>query len=48
LKWKGHFKVEWLFIKDVNYKNFDGLLNAKGDPVIRSKDGTPLDWKQTG
>lgn len=43
-KWKGHFEIEWLFIKDVTYKNFENLNNAMGMSVIRSKDGTKLDW----
>lgn len=27
MKFKGYFKIEWVYIKDVAYKYFDGLYN---------------------
>ena len=28
LKFKGFFKIEWVYLKDVNYKHFDQLFNT--------------------
>lgn len=42
------FKLQWVFIKDIAYKKFEGLSNTLGLPVIRSKDGTTLEWEKTG
>lgn len=28
------------------YQNFDTLLNGKNYPVIKSKDGTELEWEK--
>lgn len=27
LQWEGLFRIEWLFVKDVTYKNFDKIQN---------------------
>lgn len=45
MKWRGNFSIEWIFIKDITYKFFDKLINCKNDPVIRSKDGTEIEWE---
>lgn len=47
-KWRGHFKIEWQFIKDISKRHFDNFKNGYGMPVIRSKDGTPLEWEIAG
>eukprot|EP00825_Cyclidium_porcatum_P039217 TRINITY_DN46_c0_g1_i2.p1 TRINITY_DN46_c0_g1~~TRINITY_DN46_c0_g1_i2.p1 ORF type:complete len:373 (-),score=59.23 TRINITY_DN46_c0_g1_i2:676-1794(-) len=47
-KWRGIFKLQWVFIKDIIYKKFEGLNNELHLPVIRSKDGTKLIWEETG
>lgn len=26
-KFKGYFNIEWTYIKDINYKHFEGLYN---------------------
>jgi len=43
LKFKGYFKIEWIFIKDVNNKHFAGLYNTEGEEVIKSKDCDTVD-----
>ncbi|EGR27167.1 YTH YT521-B-like family protein, putative [Ichthyophthirius multifiliis] len=48
LKFKGHFKLEWVFVKDVKQKNFEDLKNMCELPVSRSKDCTEVDFQQTG
>ncbi|KRX03029.1 hypothetical protein PPERSA_08104 [Pseudocohnilembus persalinus] len=47
-KWRGCFDVEWVFVKDIVYKQFENLVNKEDKPVNRSKDGTEIDWKSTG
>lgn len=47
LKFKGVFKIEWVYLKDVNYKHFDGLTNTEGDDVTKSKDCDHLDSETT-
>jgi hypothetical protein len=37
-KFKGHFEIEWIYVKDITYKHFNGLKNKDGEEVTRSKD----------
>lgn len=37
-KFKGHFELEWIYIKDITYKHFDGLVNELGEDFVKSKD----------
>jgi hypothetical protein len=37
-KFKGHFELEWIYIKDITYKHFDGILNELGEDFVKSKD----------
>lgn len=43
LKFKGFFFIEWIYIKDVNYKHFDGLYNMDNEELVKSKDCDYLD-----
>lgn len=43
LKFKGIFKIEWVYLKDVNYKHFEGLKNYDKMDVTLSKDCDMLD-----
>ncbi|KAL4495563.1 hypothetical protein ABPG72_020304 [Tetrahymena utriculariae] len=47
-KFKGHFKIEWVFVKDVKQKAFEGLKNIVNDDISRSKDCTELNFEATG
>jgi hypothetical protein len=47
LKFKCFFQIEWMYIKDVNYKHFSGLVNLEGEDVTKSKDCDELDMETT-
>eukprot|EP00828_Plagiopyla_frontata_P040278 TRINITY_DN541_c0_g1_i4.p1 TRINITY_DN541_c0_g1~~TRINITY_DN541_c0_g1_i4.p1 ORF type:complete len:344 (-),score=44.78 TRINITY_DN541_c0_g1_i4:149-1180(-) len=47
-KWRSLVKIEWLFIKDVAYQKFQGILNKEGQPITHSRDGSELDWLSNG
>jgi len=47
LKFKGFFFIEWVYIKDVNYKHFDGLYNMDNEEVVKSKDCDYIDPETT-
>jgi hypothetical protein len=47
LKFKGFFIIEWIYIKDINYKHFDGLYNVENEEVTKSKDCDILDYETT-
>ena len=36
-----------MYIKDVNYKHFEGLYNVENEEVIKSKDCDILDYETT-
>ncbi|CAD8061228.1 unnamed protein product [Paramecium sonneborni] len=44
-KWKGHFNVQWLYVKDVPNKHFEHLKNSDNVEVTRSRDGVLLSWE---
>ncbi|CAD8141602.1 unnamed protein product [Paramecium pentaurelia] len=44
-KWKGHFNVQWLYVKDVPNKHFEHLRNSDNIEVTRSRDGVFLSWE---
>ncbi|CAD8053278.1 unnamed protein product [Paramecium sonneborni] len=44
-KWKGHFNVQWLYVKDVPNKHFEHLKNSDNVEVTRSRDGVFLSWE---
>ncbi|CAD8044722.1 unnamed protein product [Paramecium primaurelia] len=44
-KWKGHFNVQWLYVKDVPNKHFEHLKNSDNVEVTRSRDGVFLNWE---
>jgi len=37
-KFKGHFEVEWIYVKDIGYRHFDGLKNELDEDLVKSKD----------
>jgi hypothetical protein len=37
-KFKGHFDIEWIYIKDINYRHFEGLKNDLDEDFVKSKD----------
>ncbi len=39
--------IEWIYIKDVNYKHFEGLYNMDNEEVTKSKDCDVLDYETT-
>lgn len=43
MKFKGCFKLEWVYLKDVNLRHFDGLYNTDNEEVIKSKDCDMVD-----
>lgn len=47
LKFKGYFELEWIYIKDVNNKHFEGLTNLEGEEVSKSKDCDIVDGETT-
>ena len=46
-KFRDYFHVEWLYIKDVNYNHFEGLVNVDGEDVVKSKDCDSLSPQTT-
>ena len=46
-KFKGHFDIEWLYIKDLTYRHFEGLKNQEGEDVTKSKDCDELSMEVT-
>jgi hypothetical protein len=47
LKFKGHFKIEWIYIKDINNKHFINLENDEGEEVTTSNDCGSLNTPTT-
>lgn len=37
-KFKDYFKIEWVYIKDVNFYHFERLYNSESEEVSNSKD----------
>ncbi|KAM3140207.1 hypothetical protein pb186bvf_007760 [Paramecium bursaria] len=44
-KWKGHFDVQWLYVKDIINKHFEQLKNCDNIEITRSRDGVQLNWE---
>ena len=42
------FTIEWIYIKDVAYKNLDGIFNIEDMIITRSRDGTEVTWEENG
>ena len=47
-KWKGHFKVQWVQVKDIPNKHLEQFLNKEGVSVTHSKDGSVVEWNKHG
>lgn len=46
-KFKGHFDIEWLYIKDITYRHFEGLKNLEDEDVTKSRDCDELSQDTT-
>lgn len=46
-KFKDYFKIQWVYIKDVNFYHFDKLYNAESEEVTASKDCDLIDPQTT-
>lgn len=54
-RYRGHFQLDWIFIKDINFKKFQDITavisvgqQRERHPVTRAIDGTELEWLTCG
>jgi hypothetical protein len=46
-RWRQKFNIDWVFVKDIPFSNFEELRNRDGFSVTRAKDGTQIPVQET-